>query len=148
METVTSSAFKKNMEDSIQNIVETHRPMFVKGRKRSTVVVISLEDYRSLTETRYLLSSPANAERLMLGIAEIENVIKSQRDFFQTGKSKKIEFRILQLNKLLKAVKEHESEIINSLSLDLGRHHIDSYLGDIAPLEKSIKFQISFFYDW
>jgi PHD/YefM family antitoxin component YafN of YafNO toxin-antitoxin module len=34
-----------------------------------------LEDYQALTETKYLLNSPANAARLVLGIEEIEDLI-------------------------------------------------------------------------
>jgi hypothetical protein len=37
--------------------------------------LMPLEDYRSLTETKYLLSSPANAARLIRGIEEIEHMI-------------------------------------------------------------------------
>jgi len=73
---------------------------------------------------------------------EIKNGIKSQRDFFQTGATKSIKFRIEQLNKLLHATKEHKQEIIDALKNDLGRHGIDSFFGEVVPIEKCIKFQI------
>jgi len=75
MNTVTLSAFKTNMESTIQGIVETHQPIVVKKNRRSSVIVMPLEDYRALTETKYLLSSPANAARLVRGIEEIEDLI-------------------------------------------------------------------------
>jgi antitoxin YefM len=75
MNTVTFSAFKTNMESAIQNIVEAHEPVLVKRNRRSAVVVMSLEDYRALTETTYLLNSKANAVRLERGIKEIEDLI-------------------------------------------------------------------------
>ena len=75
MNTVTFSVFKTNMESTIQNIVETHQPVVVKKNRRSSVIVMPLEDYRALTETKYLMSSPANAARLARGIEEIEEVI-------------------------------------------------------------------------
>lgn len=79
---------------------------------------------------------------------EICNIIKTQQEFFQSGATKDAEFRINQLNKLSTAIKEYETEIIEALGKDLGRHQIDSYLGDIAPLEKSIKFQVKNLRKW
>jgi len=75
MNTVTLSAFKTNIESTIQDIVETHQPIVVKNNRRSSVIVMPLEDYRALAETKYLLSSPANAARLVRGIEEIEQLI-------------------------------------------------------------------------
>ena len=67
MNTVTFSAFKTNMESTIKSIVETHQPVVVKKNRCSSVIVMPLEDYRALTETKYLMSSPANAARLVRG---------------------------------------------------------------------------------
>jgi antitoxin YefM len=75
MNTVTYSAFKSNMENTIQSIIETHQPVIVRKNRRSSVVVMPLEDYQALTETKYLLSSPANAARLVRGIEDIEDLI-------------------------------------------------------------------------
>jgi len=75
MNTVTFSAFKTNIESTIQSIVETHQPVVVKKNRGSSVIVMPLEDYRALTETKYLLSSPNNAARLVRGIEEIEDMI-------------------------------------------------------------------------
>jgi len=63
------------MESTIQSIVSTHQPVVVKKNRGSSVIVMPLEDYRALTETKYLLSSPANAARLVRGIEEIEQII-------------------------------------------------------------------------
>ncbi|MFZ3254326.1 MAG: type II toxin-antitoxin system Phd/YefM family antitoxin [Syntrophales bacterium] len=75
MNTVTFSAFKTNIDSTIQGIVETHQPVVVKKNRLSSVIVMPLEDYRALTETKYLLSSPANAVRLVRGIEEVEDMI-------------------------------------------------------------------------
>jgi antitoxin YefM len=75
MNTVTLSAFKTNMENTIQSIFETHQPVVIKKNRGSSVIVMPLEDYRALTETKYLLSSPANAARLVRGIEEVEQMI-------------------------------------------------------------------------
>ena len=75
MNTVTLSAFKTNVESTIQGVVSTHQPVIVKKDRRSSVILMPLEDYQALTETKYLLSSPANAARLVRGIEEIEQII-------------------------------------------------------------------------
>ena len=75
MNTITLSAFKTNIESTIQGIVETHQPIVVKKNRRSSVIVMPLEDYQALTETKYLLNNPTNAARLVRGIEEIEDLI-------------------------------------------------------------------------
>jgi antitoxin YefM len=75
MNTVTFSVFKTNIDSTIQGIVETHQPVVVKKNRCSSVIVMPLEDYRSLTETKYLLNTPANAVRLVRGIEEVEDMI-------------------------------------------------------------------------
>lgn len=88
MNTVTFSAFKTNMENTIQSIFETHQPVVVKKNRGSSVVVMPLEDYQALTETKYLLNSPANAARLVRGIEEIEDLIaRSPAPLFRDWKT-------------------------------------------------------------
>jgi antitoxin YefM len=72
MNAISYTTFKTNIETVFSNIVETNQPMMVKKNRKSTVVVMPLQDYQALTETRYLLSSSVNADRLMQGIAEVE----------------------------------------------------------------------------
>jgi len=79
---------------------------------------------------------------------EIISIIKSQQDFFKTGITKNVEFRIEQLSKLLDATKLYEQEITEALKKDLGRHEIDSFLFDIAGIEKSIKLHIKNLKKW
>lgn len=75
MNTMTYSAFKSNMESTVNTILETHQPVIVKKNRLSSVIIVPLEDYQSLVETRYLLSSPVNAARLVTGIEEVEALI-------------------------------------------------------------------------
>ena len=41
-------------------------------QKGEAAVLMSLKDYESLTETAYLLKSPANARRLLKAVEEVE----------------------------------------------------------------------------
>ena len=75
MNTLTYSAFKSNVDSALHSVVETHTPVTIGKNRKSSVVVLPLEEYLALTETKYLLSSPANAVRLMQGIEEVEALI-------------------------------------------------------------------------
>ena len=52
------------MKSYLDGLELSHKPLFIKRQQGEDVVVISKEDYTSLNETLYLLSSPANAKRL------------------------------------------------------------------------------------
>ena len=43
---------------------DDHEPVIVTRAKGKPVVMVSLEDWASMDETAYLLSSPENAQRL------------------------------------------------------------------------------------
>ena len=73
--TMTYSAFKSNIENALNAVLDSHQPVIVKKNRRSSVVVVSLDEYKSLVETRYLLSTHANAARLTTGIEEVEALI-------------------------------------------------------------------------
>ena len=47
----------------------------------------------------------------MLTQLAVSGIIRQQRDFFRTGKTKDVAFRIAQLKTLKKAVLEHESAL-------------------------------------
>jgi len=73
MRTTSYSEFRRNLAASLDSVIDDHSPLIItRDRGKPAAVLMSLEDYASLEETRYLLSSPANAERLMASIAELE----------------------------------------------------------------------------
>ena len=65
----------------IERVNADHEPMVItRDKGKPSAVLMSLEDYASLEETRYLLRSPANAERLLASIAELEAGKGHERD--------------------------------------------------------------------
>lgn len=68
MKAVTFSDARKNLRTLIRTVCETSEPVII-VHKESTekAVLISLEDYRNLQETAYLILSPPN--RTLLGEA-------------------------------------------------------------------------------
>jgi antitoxin YefM len=73
MRAKTISDFRKNIAADIDAAVEDHVPLIiVRSGGKEPAVVMSLSDYSSDAETKYLLSSPENKKRLMEAIAELE----------------------------------------------------------------------------
>lgn len=67
------SDFRKNIAADIDAAVEDHVPLIItRPGGKEAAVVMSLEDFNSWQETAYLLSSPANAERLRRSIADLD----------------------------------------------------------------------------
>ena len=56
----------------MKKVCESHDPVIITRQKEDSVVMLSLEDFKALEETSYLLRVPANAKRLLESIAELE----------------------------------------------------------------------------
>lgn len=66
---MTYSAVRADLAKTMDQVCDDHKPVVVPRRNGKSVVIVSLEDYESLDETAYLVSSPANAKRLQESIA-------------------------------------------------------------------------------
>lgn len=60
----TSTQARAKFFSLIDEINETHEPIYIKG-KRNEAVILSKEDYESLQETLYLYSIPGLVERIL-----------------------------------------------------------------------------------
>jgi len=72
MDTITYTSARANLADTMDRVCEDHEPIIITRSGDQAVVMISLEDYKSLEETSYLLRSPKNARRLLESIASLE----------------------------------------------------------------------------
>ena len=71
MNTITYTAARSNLAQTMKDVCADHEPVII-TRKDEAVVMLSLEDYKSLEETAYLLRSPKSAKRLLESVAELE----------------------------------------------------------------------------
>jgi antitoxin YefM len=55
----------------MDRVCSDHEPLIITRNGQQAVVMLSLEDYKALEETAYLLRSPANARRLLSAIAQL-----------------------------------------------------------------------------
>ena len=68
------SEFRRKLADAIDRVNADHEPLVItRDRGKPMAVLMSLEDFASYEETRHLLRSATNAERLMEAITELES---------------------------------------------------------------------------
>ncbi len=73
MDAITYTHARANLAKTIENVCDDHSPVIVTKSRDRSVVIISLEDYQALEETAYLLRSPANAQRLLEAMKQLES---------------------------------------------------------------------------
>ncbi|MGE0083414.1 MAG: type II toxin-antitoxin system prevent-host-death family antitoxin [Desulfococcaceae bacterium] len=80
MRTVIYTSARSSLAKTMMKVCEDHEPVIITRKSCEPVVMISLEDYGSVSETAYLLRSPKNAKRLMSAIEELESGGGTERD--------------------------------------------------------------------
>jgi len=74
MRSTSYSDLRKNLAATLDAVSADHEPVVItRGSGKPSAVLMSLEDYASFEETRYLLRSPANAARLAAAIEALES---------------------------------------------------------------------------
>lgn len=72
MDAITYSAARANLAHTMRRVCDDHEPLIITHNAHPSVVMLSLEDYRALEETAYLLRSPTNAHRLLSAITQLK----------------------------------------------------------------------------
>jgi antitoxin YefM len=70
---VSYSELRSNLKDLMDQVCDSRAPLTVTRQNARSVVMISEDEYEGLMETVHLLSSPANATRLLQSIEEADN---------------------------------------------------------------------------
>lgn len=78
----------------------------------------------------------------------IKTIVENQRIFFNEGKTKDIDFRINQLEKLKSATIEHEKEILEALKQDLNKSEFEGYVTEIGIIIQEINYTIKHLAKW
>jgi antitoxin YefM len=78
---ITASEARKKLFPLIEQVNEDHAPVEITS-KRGDAVLMSVDDYRALEETAYLLRSPTNVRRLIESIdqARVGTVTEHELD--------------------------------------------------------------------
>jgi len=73
---------------------------------------------------------------------DISKLITKQRSFFNSKKSRNLDFRINQLKKLQVIFKKYESDCFDALNKDLGKSASEAYLTEIIHIRDELKLAI------
>ena len=73
----------------------------------------------------------------------MDQLLKKQRTFFQSGKTLDVDFRIQMLKKLRSAVNEFENEITAALREDLGKSDYEGFMCEIGMVLSEIGHMLS-----
>jgi aldehyde dehydrogenase (NAD+) len=80
-------------------------------------------------------------------LSNITQLIQKQREFFQTGKTKDIAFRIEKLRTLKQAIVDNEIAIVQALQADLHKPEFESYAAEISVI-RDIDYAIKHIHSW
>ena len=73
MITTSISDFRKDIKRYLDNVTKNFETLIINRGKDNGVVVISLDEYNSLTATQHELSSKANEQRLDSAIEKLQS---------------------------------------------------------------------------
>ena len=73
MLTTSISDFRKNIKKYLDNVTKDFETLIINRGKDNGVVIISLDEYNSLTATQHELSSKENERRLDSAIEKLKN---------------------------------------------------------------------------
>ena len=71
MNATTYTAARANLASTMDRVCNDHEALIITRNGEQSVVLLSLEDYKALEETAYLLRTPTNAKRLLSAAAQL-----------------------------------------------------------------------------
>lgn len=73
---------------------------------------------------------------------EIQSIVKKQRDFFNTGVTLPVDFRINYLKQLKQALIDNEKKLAEAIKSDLGKSSFESYMCELGLVLSEITYMI------
>ena len=79
---------------------------------------------------------------------DINLIFKKQKEFFESGKTINVDYRIKNLKKLNDIIKKNEDKILSELKKDLGKSNFEGYVTEVGILYDDINFHIKNVKKW
>ncbi len=83
----------------------------------------------------------------MLTLSPISSIIQQQRQFFATGKTKDVAFRLEQLKRLKQAILDNQAAILEAVNADLNKPEFEAYATEIGVV-REIDYAIKHLKSW
>lgn len=71
MDAMPYSTLRANLASTMDRVCDDHEVLIITRNGDQAVVMLSLEDYKTLEETAYLLRTPTNAKRLLSAATQL-----------------------------------------------------------------------------
>ncbi len=84
MQTSTFSQTRQHLASTMDSVVANHSPITITRQNKEAVVMISLQDFKAMQETAYLMQSSNNASRLNDAIEQLESGLGQRRDLIES----------------------------------------------------------------
>lgn len=78
----------------------------------------------------------------------LKQIVDLQREYFYSGETKTLEFRLANLKKLKNLLVEFEDNILMALSKDLGKSNFEAYSTELTMAYEEIKLAMDNLEDW
>ncbi len=75
-------------------------------------------------------------------------ILTKQRDFFATGTTREVQFRIQQLRLLAEAIEQYEHQILQALQADLNKPVFEVYATEILMVQQEISYALKHIKSW
>jgi len=83
MANISYTELRQRLASAMDQVNEDHAPLHITRQKGKGAVLLSADDYASIEETLYLMSSPRNAARLTAAIEDLRNGEGEVRDLIE-----------------------------------------------------------------
>lgn len=78
----------------------------------------------------------------------LDELLQKQKDYFRTGETRDIEFRISKLKRLKKAIKIYEQKVLDAIRADLGKPEQESFFSEVGGIYASIDLFVKNLAKW
>jgi aldehyde dehydrogenase (NAD+) len=89
-----------------------------------------------------------SASRNVPATRTIPDTVAQLRATFRSGRTRPVEWRVAQLDAILRLLVEREKDFAEALQKDLGRGPVDAWLADLAPVTGEAKFAKKHLRSW